>query len=230
MKKIGVIGGMGAVSTISFYSTIVKHFQIKYGAYRHYEFPYMMIINLPIPDHVSELHSKNIMKKMTIDSAILLEKSGADFIVMPCNTEHVFYDDITSYYISIDFINMIKETIDRVKKEEIKNVLLLSTGTTVQHRIFHKHADPENINITTIREKDQQNLNQIIWNLQGGKNNIQDRSKVNGMIQKYKDDVDGIIIGCTELSLIADPGLDDIKIFDSLKILSDATIKKYEEI
>jgi len=45
-----------------------------------------------------------------IKSAKMLELSGADFLIMPCNTAHYFIDTIKNN-VNIPILNMLEETV-----------------------------------------------------------------------------------------------------------------------
>ncbi|HZX10852.1 MAG TPA: aspartate/glutamate racemase family protein, partial [Acidobacteriota bacterium] len=91
-KKIGILGGMGPEATADFYLRIIRIFQKKYGAIYDSDFPEILIINLPIPDVVENPKEEDKVREMLINAVKKLEKSGADFIAIPCNT--------VTYYIS----------------------------------------------------------------------------------------------------------------------------------
>ena len=63
-----------------------------------------------------------------IEMAKGLEKQGADFLVMPCNTAHYYYNDIESS-IHIPILNMIELTVEEIVKNQpnIKTVGLLAS-------------------------------------------------------------------------------------------------------
>lgn len=224
MKKAGILGGMGPVSTIYFYDLIIKTFQKKYNAIYHSDYPYLVILNVPIPDNVEDLKQKEKMRNELIKAAKTLEKTGVDFIVMPCNTEHIFYYDIIKS-ISTPMLNIVDETLKEVESEECSRVLLLSTSSTIRYKLYEKNE--KNIELFKPTDKEQNIVDEIIYNLLAGKVLQEDADKLVKIAKKY--DVEGIIVGCTELSILFDSmaaEIKDKKIFDSTKILARRTIKK----
>lgn len=222
MKKAGILGGMGPVSTIYFYDLIIKTFQKKYNAIYHSDYPYLVILNVPIPDNVEDLKQKEKMRNELIKAAKTLEKTGVDFIVMPCNTEHIFYYDIINN-ISTPMLNIIDETLKEVESEECSRVLLFSTSSTIRYKLYEKR----DIELFKPTDKEQNIVDGVIYNLLAGKVLQEDADKLVKIAKKY--DVEGIIVGCTELSILFDLIVDEIKdkkIFDSTKILARRTVKK----
>ncbi|MBI4163373.1 MAG: amino acid racemase, partial [Candidatus Aenigmarchaeota archaeon] len=131
-KKIGVIGGMGPESTIIFYQEIVRVFQNKFNAKYDSDYPEMMISNLPIPDVVENLQNPNAIIEMIKENSKKLESAGMDFIAIPCNTVNLFYD-MFSRSVSIPILNIIEETVKKVKSAGYKKVGLLATETTIKN-------------------------------------------------------------------------------------------------
>ena len=52
VKKIGILGGMGPMSTVFFYSELIKKMQREKGAKYNFDYPHMFIISAPIPDTI----------------------------------------------------------------------------------------------------------------------------------------------------------------------------------
>ena len=97
MKKIkilGIIGGLGPETTTRFYMEVIFAC-LKISRIR----PHILISNVAVPLKVeSEIikeakNEKNVLPFL-IDAAKQLENGGADFIVIPCNTVHVFIEEI----------------------------------------------------------------------------------------------------------------------------------------
>lgn len=53
-------------------------------------------------------------EKAIIDGAVKLEKTGVDFIALPCNTAHVYYEEIQQA-LSVPMLHIVEETIKRFR-------------------------------------------------------------------------------------------------------------------
>lgn len=226
MKKVGIIGGMGPESTRFFYRKLIRLFQKETGAVYHDDYPFIIIVSLPIPDNVTDLEGKKIMKERIVKWAKALEELGVDFAVMPCNTEHIFYTDIIDN-ISIPMLNIIEETIKKIKRTNCKKVLLLSTETTIKYGLYDK--DDSTFTIIKPNHEEQQHINKTIYNLLGGKILKSDYNKIINIIKNKE--IDGILIGCTELSILFNhqKTLNNIEIFDGTEILAQATFMEAQK-
>ena len=98
MKTVGIIGGLGPETTSEFYLDIVFSCQKKDRTAR----PPILISSVPMPYQIEEdAIEKNIgierISPFLLTEAKRLEKAGADFIVMPCNSLHVFIEEIRTH-------------------------------------------------------------------------------------------------------------------------------------
>ena len=92
MKTIGIIGGMGPLSTVHLFERIV----LRTKAQKDQDHIRVLIdSNTNIPDRTKAIISdgEDPVREL-VNSAKILENSGADFLIMPCNTAHYFIDEI----------------------------------------------------------------------------------------------------------------------------------------
>lgn len=220
-KKIGILGGMGPEATADFYLRIIRLFQKKYGSVYDSDFPEIFIVNLPIPDVVENPNEENKVREMLINAVKKLEKSGADFIVIPCNTVTYYISEMKNA-VSIPIINIIKETANEVLKSGIKKVGLLGTEMTIKSNIYANVL--KDIQVLTLNEIEQKETTKIILNILAGKKSRKDKKKLIEFIQKLKDLGAGkVILGCTELPLAIKGNIDA---FDTLDILAKSTVER----
>ena len=121
---IGILAGMGPKSTGPFVDKTVDQCQKIYGAVNDIDFPHMMIYSCPTPFYIDKPLNHKDMEMAIINGAKRLEKTGVDFIAIPCNTAHVYFDQVKNS-LSIPLLNMVEETIKRVP-EHSKKVALFS--------------------------------------------------------------------------------------------------------
>ena len=95
MKTVGIIGGLGPDTTAEFYLDLIFSCQKKDKNHR----PSIIIASVPLPYAIEEdAISRNIgidrCLPFLIAEARRLEQSGVHFIVMPCNSLHLFIEEI----------------------------------------------------------------------------------------------------------------------------------------
>ncbi len=92
---LGILGGMGPLATCEFFKKIIE----LTPAEKDQDHLHIIIDNnTNIPDRTEYILGKGKDPRIElIRSAIRLESIGADYIAIPCNTAHYFYDDIVKY-------------------------------------------------------------------------------------------------------------------------------------
>lgn len=222
MKTLGVIGGVGPLSTAYFMEVLIN----KTDAQTDQEHINMIVLNhTEIPDRTAYIlgKSKNSPIEMMVEDAKKLQSYGADVIVTPCNTAHYFYDEFKNA-VTVPFINMIDETALYLKECNIKKVGILATNGTISTKLFQKALEKQNISAFCPCEKNQQYVMDIIYDNVKASKPI-DLEKFRHIINELKLlGCEKVILGCTELSILKrDYSLDDFYI-DSLEVLAEKAI------
>ena len=158
-----------------------------------------------------------------VSGAKKLELIGVDFIVMPCNTAHYFYEEIKKE-ISIPFLSITGETAKKVKSKNFNKVGLLATGTTIKFKIYNKDFDKLDIELV-VPEK-QEKVTKVIMNILAGKKLEKDKEELKQIIEELKSNgAEAIVLGCTDIPILLQQGDVDIKVFDTVEVLAESTIK-----
>jgi len=224
MKTVGIIGGLGPETTAEFYLDIIFSCQKKSKTNR----PAIIIASVPLSYKIEEnaiMKNKGIEKyvPLLVNEAKRLEKAGADFIVMPCNSLHVFIKEIRSA-VSIPALSIIEETAKFLQKRKITKAGIVSTAITARHKLYERELQKHHISYSTPNKNDQLKLNQIIYKLVIGKKDKSNSMQLLQIINNFKD-IDCVVLACTDLQLLK-PVHPTSKIFDTMKILADATVEK----
>lgn len=226
MKSVGVIGGLGPETTSEFYLDVVFSCQKKDKSHR----PSIVISSVPLPYQVEEdLITKNKGSEryipFLVDEAKRLEKCGVDFIVMPCNSLHVFIDKIRDS-VNIPVISIVEETVKFLKKNKFTKVGIVSTSATIQNKLYETAFEKNGIDYVTPDAFQQAKMGKFILNLVVGQQKNQDREELIQIINDFeKKNVDCVALACTDLQLLI-PKHPKLKIFDTMKILADATVNE----
>ena len=130
MKKIGIIGGLSAESTIEYYKILVKEYNlIKGGA----SSPFLVIDSLDL-ETVRNLMADNSWEEVyqiILKSARNLEDAGAEIIIIATNTIHKIFEKLTME-INTPMISIMDATAEAIKEKSITRVGLLGTIFTMQ--------------------------------------------------------------------------------------------------
>ncbi len=213
---IGILGGMGTQAGLDFCNKLAVLNRGKIDQ----EYPLFLLYNksnIPGRPESIGLQTKSLSNKSTnktskikynrvlkslLKGCKLLEKNKCNFIVIPCNTAHYWFDDLQKK-INIPIINMPKEVFKFTKKNCKKNskVGLLATEGTLKTGIYNKYFD-KNFELLKPPQKLQKiSVNKAIKLVKMG--NVKAAAKtikpaINSLI---KSKCKKIILGCTELPI-----------------------------
>lgn len=225
MKTIGIIGGLGPETTSKFYLELIYSCQKINKDAR----PTILIYSIPIPYAVEEdeivrgIGAERLVPLLK-DAARNLEKAGADFLVMPCNSLHAFIEEIRNS-VKIPVLSILEESTKTLKKDGVSKIGILSTQLTRNRKLYEKIFAENNITSVLPSVTNQQKLNNIIINLVMGNSGAKDLEELKIMTKELiKDGSECILLACTDLQLLK---LQDseVKIYDTLHILANASVE-----
>jgi len=222
MKTVGIIGGLGPETSAEFCLRVVSLCLKRNKIQR----PEILSINVPVS---FELENKFINKSqgkkefcsLLVSTAKKLEKAGADFLVMPCNTAHIFIDEIRTS-VNIPVLSIIDETTSFLKRRGVGKIGLLATPATIGNKLFDKKIDVIN------PDKDnQKRIGTIINKILQNKHTVSDKLKIFKIIDNFPKKPDAILLACTDLQLlITESKHNELNIFDTMEILAQATVRE----
>jgi aspartate racemase len=223
-KTIGILGGMGPAATLDLFHKIIVNTPVQTEQEHHR----IIIYNNPkIPPRTQQSYPLPEL----IKSALLLEKAGADFIIMPCNAAHVWLEQIKAA-IQIPFYSIIETTVESIRLEEKdstnKKILLLATETTINNGLYQQafHHTPYEI-ITPLKEE-LTIIDNVIKDVKLGKISSNSYVKeLNRILNDYKESGISVIIGgCTEIPLLFHLFKADMKMIDPTLLLAKLAVHK----
>ena len=219
MYKLGVIGGMGPLATVSFYERVVLNTLAKCDN-EHIDM--VVLSHASMPDRtkcIIENRGGEFLEVIKKDFKIL-EDIGVEAVAIPCNTSHYFFDEFKKFT-NLRIINMIEETILEVKKRGIEKVAVFGTLGTLNSKVYEKYANQHGILVKEVSPEDKQAVMDIIYDIK--ETNALDGRRFVDILSRYCDDETVGIIACTELSLLDIP--EDINTIDALNVLVKRSIE-----
>lgn len=159
-KTIGIVGGMGPLATADLFKKIIE----MTNAASDQEHAHVLIdSNTRIPDRTAAIlrGGADPVPELTA-SARRLEAAGADFLIMPCNTAHYFYDAVSSS-VSIPVVSMIRAAAKKVKEAGKKEAVILCTDGTKDAGVYGKVFEEEGISCVYPDPRVQKCVMQMIY-------------------------------------------------------------------
>lgn len=222
-RHFGIIGGTGAFATHYLMGKIFDIATKTNNAIKDSDFPYITTINANnLEIDYKGNHTNNTYTNL-LTHIKNLNNNGCDSVAFACNTLHQFIPQLQKDLPNIHII-----TLSELLKPILpinKRIGILSSEASSQINLL---SICKNNTYIYLDDDDQIYLNNIINNVIS-KTNIQNtRKQFNKLISKFKKmNVDFIIIGCSELSVIKNNNKIFIDIIDVLAIyINDISIAK----
>lgn len=225
-KLIGVLGGLGPWATSRFFEMVLE----ETAARCDQDYPDLMIINRSTtPDRTSYLLKKSGVSpvKYMAEDAARLEKAGCGAIVIPCNTSHIYYDKIADR-VSIQVVNLIKEVAAEGNLCGMRRIGIMCTEGTRVSRLYDVAAERNFMQCVYPSEIGQKYVNSLIYDdVKAGRKPV--RKKIIDVFDELLSrGCDGIVLGCTELSVayrLLALERSYANVLDSLRILARRTVE-----
>ncbi|MBS3121331.1 aspartate/glutamate racemase family protein [Candidatus Woesearchaeota archaeon] len=223
-KRLGIIGGLGPESSCSFCLNVNKQFrQIKNCQ------PDIVLELLPISAEaekgiingdMGEEHFQLITKAVK-----RLNKADVDFIVIPCNTVHVFIDKLRAIS-KKPILSIMEECAKECLKNRIKKVGLLGSTKTVKEGLFDKELKKIGVRVLLPDAKVQERITSIIIKIVHNHMKPEDKLFILNVIKNLKKSgAEAVVLGCTELPLFIKSEDSCLPVVSSLNVLENAAVK-----
>lgn len=222
-KIAGVLGGMGPYATVDFMSKVIS----LTPADSDQDHARMLVDHNPkTPDRQIDTDEQRQDVRETLAAmAKGLEAAGADFLVMPCNTAHGFYD-LAVEKTSIPFLNIITETVAAIRELEpdAMSVGILATDACLQDELYQTAIHDAGMSVLLPSVGEQETVMKLVFKIksgdQGGEVAHEMSNIANSLIQRGAD---VLIAGCTEIPLVLSPERMTVPCISSTDVLAERT-------
>lgn len=225
-KVIGILGGMGPEATVDVFVKILKNTPVD----NEQDHLRIIIDNNPkVPNRTEAIISGNVSQviKTLQETALNLERSGVDFIIMTCNTAHYFLPEIQKV-VSVPIIDMIKETV-RVLTEKVPYVRkagLLATTGTIRTGIYHKVIAQAGIELLSPKGEYQEKVMTAIKLIKDNGEHEESKTLICQAARWLIDKgAEALIGGCTEIPLVLTQQEVNVPLFDATEILAKTAVR-----
>jgi len=225
-KIVGVVGGMGPEATVDFMRRVIR----STPANDDCDHIRMIVDNNPkIPSRIKALidgigeSPGPVMAEMAVN----LASQGAGVIVIPCNTAHFYYGEVSAA-VEIPVLNMIELAVEAVISENpsVKTAGLLASDAVVKTGLYAKAFQNRDISLRIPSSRIQENLMSSILRIKRG--DIGQEVK-DGLTTAAHDLIGQgaqvLLVACTELSITADEVYFRTRVYDTAQVLAEATVR-----
>lgn len=224
MKTLGLIGGLSWYSTSVYYRTINQLTNERLGS-SHSAKLVMYSVDFEEFRLLQEKDDWAEVERMLSGIATMLQKAGADCIVMCTNTPHLVADDVRKK-LNIPLLHIAEETAKAIVKQGLEKVGLIGTRFTMENSFFKDHLAQFDVEAVVPDASDRDYIhNSIFTELTRGSFKDATRNEYLKIIDRLVTaGAEGVIFGCTEISLLVEPSQCSIPVFDTASIHATAAV------
>jgi aspartate racemase len=229
VSTIGVLGGMGPEATNRLCELITA---LTHARKDQEHIPVITFNNSLIPSRVGALRGagESPLPEM-IRTAQVLERAGADFLLMPCNLAHCFLDEVRRE-VHVPVLDMIEETVKYAVAQypDFYKVGLLASTPTIENRLYEKSFAPyRRVVLKPTASEQQSKVMEAIYGARGIKSGYKEEPAALLMEAAHGLLTNGaelIIAGCTEVSLVMTEGRAPCPVIDPMEVLARVAIER----
>ncbi|TFI56606.1 amino acid racemase [Sphingomonas parva] len=225
MRKLGLIGGMSWVSTAMYYEQINKGVARRLGGLASAPLLLDSVDFAPIAA-LQAAGEWGRLGDMMAESARRLEQAGAEGILLASNTMHKTYDQV-SRAVRVPILHIGEVTAERLAADGVQRAGLIGTRFTMGETFYRERLEAKGIAVTTPDAVTAQEIDRIIFEeLARGQISRQSERRLKTCLTEMgKARQQAVILGCTELVLLVDPGANVLPVYDTTALHAKAAVE-----
>lgn len=226
-KIIGILWGMWPEASAHIYQQILTYCQEHYNSIQDNEYPRIILNSLALEGFDETwVCNESLVTGQLVQWVQMLQNAYCDYIIMACNTVHVYYDLLQSS-IYTPIIHVIEETKNVITRNHHKKVGLISSKTTRDMRLYQDALENDNIECIQLWDQDQIKVNTTIERVMWGLQNQDDEQLIHELMKQFKQSgATACILGCTELPLVLTKKEPPLTQYNANNVIVEAVVKK----
>ena len=224
MRKLGIIGGTGWTSTALYYEHINRGIAQRLGGLHSAR---LAIESLDFAEYTALEHAGDwdAVAQINVDAAHRLVASGADGVLMACNTSHKCYDMVAAA-VGVPVLHIADAAADRLVADRRTNVAVLGTRFTMTEPFVRSRIEARGIHIVPMEEAWIGEIDRIIFDELAVGRVVRDsqRNLKTIITELAKRKTQAVLLACTELVLAVDVRANVIPVYDTTAIHARAAV------
>jgi len=224
-KRIGILGGLTAESTVHYYQHIFRTYEERHG---DLGYPETVIYDVSFQRFADWMYIEDwdSIEEALLNGLERLDAAGADFAVIATNTMHILFDKLEAKS-PLPLISIVDATAEAIEEEGLTVVGLLGTRFTMEKPFYIEGLKRHGIE-ALVPEKDERDYIDKVVFQELAKGNLRKESRdrfveiIGGLVERGAQ---GVVLGCTEIPLLVRPEHTDVKLFDTAVIHADKALR-----
>jgi aspartate racemase len=223
MKTIGLLGGMTCESTVPYYRIINRTVNERLGREHSAK---LILYSLDFEELASSMSSGrwDEVGRILGEAAEKLELAGADFLLLSSNTMHKVVPVIETH-VRIPLLHIVDVTARAIARRGFVRIGLLGTSYTMEGDFYRSRLEKaQGLRVLIPPAKDRAIVHRIIEEELGfGRLLDASRAEYLRVIEGLaREGAEGVILGCTEISLLVRQCQTEVPLFDTTAIHAEA--------
>jgi aspartate racemase len=163
--------------------------------------------------------------RMLGDSAKRLADAGAEGIILCSNTAHRMYDQIADAA-GVPLIHIGDVTAERLVRDGVKRTGLIGTRFTMAESFYRDRIEAHGIAVAAPDAAVQKEIDRIIFEelARGQVSRVSQRTLKTCLTFMSQARQQAVILGCTELVMLVDPGANVLPVYDTTALHAEAAV------
>lgn len=223
MKILGILGGIGPEATSYFYSEIIRRLRENGNITRNTDYPQIIINSINAPELVSAEVTDNMLEPYA-QGITELASLKPDYIVMVCNTIHLFRDRLIEHsgYAEIsDMAQIVSTALTLIPG----SICVMGTDRTVSSGLYNmpgrEYVNPDTEQLTLI--------GRVVVNYNSTGEVKKNRDALMEIVKNRRAaGADIFIAGCTEVAELLRDHKSSMALVDTLELLVADTVRRIQ--
>ncbi len=224
MRKLGLIGGLSWTSTARYYEIINKAVHRALGG--QHSAP-LLIDSLDFAEvaRCASVQDWDCAAGQLIASARRLEQAGAGSILICANSMHRVYDQVQAE-VGIPIIHIAEVVGDQMQADGIEKAALIGTRNVMTEKYYRQRLVAHGVSLIPADMELADRIDRIVYDeLTVGKvSKESERYMKSELTDIAKEDVQAVVLACTELEMIVDVKANVLPIYDCTGIHAKAGV------
>lgn len=218
MRLLGVLGGMSWTSTAEYYRLLNQGVAARLGGLHSAA---LLLHSVDFQPVAAMQHDGDWAgtARVLVDAAQGLERAGAEGLLVATNTMHKVADEITGAT-GIPLLHIADATAGRLLADGRRTVGLLATAFTMEQDFYTGRLRDHGLEVVVPDEAERADVHRIIYDeLCQDVVREQSRDRYREVMARLaRRGAEGIILGCTEITLLVDAGDSPVPLYDTTAI------------
>lgn len=226
MKTIGILGGMSAASTQTYYRELCRLVRERLGGLHS---PELLIrsLDFAVIEAAQAAGDWDGAGKILNREALALERGGADFIMLATNTMHKVADQMMQGA-AIPLLHIADATAAAINRQGLKRPGLMATAFTMKQDFYTARLRAAGLEPVIPDAADRAETHRIIYEeLCREVVKPESEQAYRGIASRLVDHgADCLILGCTEVGMLLNAGNVSVPVFDTTLVHCEAAVDR----